>query len=146
MLVEDLLNLARVHVVATSDDHVLLAVAGVKPAVLDRLAGRGGALPIALHHVRAADHDLADLVHRTLVAMLVDDLHLHVLDRRSNRPRLALAIGIVKRSDRRCLGESIALEHLAVERTIEAAQYLDRKRRAARDADAQGGVVKGRSE
>src|ERR1017187_6501743 len=144
MLVEDLLNLARVHVVATSDDHVLLAVddeevallvdppevAGVKPAVLDRLAGRGGALPIALHHVRAADHDLADLVHRTLVAMLVDDLHLHVLDRRSNRPRLALAIGIVKRSDRRCLGESIALEHLAVERTIEAAQYLDRKRRA----------------
>ena len=58
VLVEDLLDLARVDVVAAADDHVLLAVddeevavlvdgrhvAGVQPAVADRLGGRVGRL------------------------------------------------------------------------------------------------------
>src|ERR1700757_1653428 len=75
MLVKDFLDLARIHVVPAPDDHVLLAVddeevavridprdvAGVKPAVADRLPGRVAAPPVALHDVVALDDDLADL-------------------------------------------------------------------------------------
>src|SRR5580692_9069332 len=75
MLVEHLLDLPRVDVVAAPDDQVLLAVhdvevavlvdpgqvTGVEPAVADRLSGGLGAIPVALHHVRPADDDLAHL-------------------------------------------------------------------------------------
>ena len=73
---EDLLDLARVHVEATADDHVLGAVddvveavlvptgqvAGAEPAVPHHL-GRGlGAVVVALHDVVTADGDLTDAV------------------------------------------------------------------------------------
>src|ERR1700677_5382595 len=90
VLVEDLLDLARVHVVAAADDQVLLPVddvevaagvdpgqvAGVEPAVADRLGGGLRALPVALHHVRPADDDLADLAWGHLAAFLVDPAQL----------------------------------------------------------------------
>ena len=85
----------------------------------------------------ALDEDLADLALRDLVAVVVDDLHLDAGDRRADRARLALAVGVVERRDRRGLGQAVALEHLAAERLLEAAQDLDRHRRAARGADAQ---------
>src|SRR3954462_13629221 len=75
VLVEDLLDLARVDVVAAADDQLLLAVddeevavlvdlahvAGVEPAVDDPLVGFLGLVPVALHDVVALDGDLADL-------------------------------------------------------------------------------------
>src|SRR5580700_12089765 len=75
MLVEHLLDLSRVDVVAAADDQVLFPVhdvevavgvdagqvAAVEPAVADRLGGGLGAVPVALHHVRPADDDLAHL-------------------------------------------------------------------------------------
>ena len=74
MLVEDVLDLARIHVVSATDDHVLLAiddeevtvlvdpgqVAGAEPAVIvDRVCGGLRVVPVTLHHVVAADHDLS---------------------------------------------------------------------------------------
>src|SRR4051812_47432316 len=75
VLVQDLLDLARIDVVAAADDHVLLAVddeevailvelrhvAGVEPAPAHDLLRRVGPAPVALHDVVAADADLADL-------------------------------------------------------------------------------------
>ena len=94
MLVEHLLDLARVHVVAAADDHVLLAVddeeeavlvdlaevAGVEPAVADRLLGGVRAAEVALHDVVALDGDLADLAGGDLVVVVVDDPHLDAVD------------------------------------------------------------------
>jgi hypothetical protein len=73
---QDLLDLARVDVVAAADDQVLLAVddeqvavvvavgevAGVEPAALERLRGLLGLVVVALHDVVAADDDLADVL------------------------------------------------------------------------------------
>ena len=73
--VDDLLDLARGDVLAARLDHVLLAVddvevalvvedaevAGVQPAVAERLGRLGGVVPVAEHRLRRAVHDLADL-------------------------------------------------------------------------------------
>src|SRR3954464_12781826 len=156
VLVEDLLDLARVDVVAAADDHVLLAVddeevavlvdaghvARVEPAVAQDLLRGVVAVPVALHEVVAADRDLADLALAHLVAVLVDDLHLDALDRRPDGARLALLVGVVEGRDRRGLRQAVALEDLAPERLLEAAQDLDGERRATRDAQPQArGVV-----
>ena len=108
-----------------------------------RLGGGLGPLPVALHHVVAADDDLADLTLGHLVALVVDDPHLHVLDRRADRAGLALAVGVVERRHRRALREPVALEDLAAERLVEPAQELDGHRRAARPAQPQSAHVVG---
>ena len=56
-----------------------------------------------------------------VVAVVVDDLHLDALDRRADRARLALAVGVVERRHRRGLRQAVALEDLAAERVLEAA-------------------------
>src|SRR3954447_18160397 len=151
MLVEDLLDLARVDVVAAADDQLLLAVddeevavlvdlghvATVEPAVLDRVLGGVGLVPVALHDVVALDDDLADLALVDLVAVVVDDLHLDALDRRADRALLALALAVVERGDRRGLAQAVPLEDRAIELVLEVAHELAGQRRAARDTDAQ---------
>src|SRR3954463_7452883 len=94
MLEQQLLELARVDVVALVDEHVLLAVddgevavlvdradvAGAQPAVLEHL-GRGlDLVVVTAHHLRAADADLA-----------LDEGHLGVEDRYADRAHLAYA-------------------------------------------------------
>src|SRR5436305_4828018 len=110
MLVEHFLDLARVDVVAASDDHLLLAIddeevtvfidlrhiARVKPAVANRLGGGVVLVPVALHHVVPPDHDLADLARRHLVALIVDDSHLDSFDWRPDRSRLALPVRVIE--------------------------------------------------
>src|SRR5512144_2037962 len=75
---EDLLDFTRVDVEPAPQNHVLLPVddgdepllvpdgqvTGSEPFVDDRGLGRLGAVPVALHHVVAADHYLADLARR----------------------------------------------------------------------------------
>src|ERR1700709_525228 len=155
VLVEHLLDLARVDVVAAADDQVLLAiydvevallvalrhVPRVEPAAAHRLRGGVGALPVALHDVVAADHDLADFALGDLVVVLVEDLHLYPFERGADRPRLALAIGGGAGGEPRGLREAIALEHDRPEGLLEAAQHLDRHRGAAGDAGPKGGGV-----
>ena len=62
-------------------------------------------------------------------------LHLDAGDRDADRAGLALAVGRLNERDRARLGQPVALEHLAAERLLEAAQHLDRHRRAAGDAE-----------
>src|SRR5205823_1193222 len=95
---QHLLYLAREDLEARDVDHVLHAVddeeiavgvavadvAGMKPAVADRLRGGRGVAEIALHDVGPFDHDLAALAAGDLPALEVDDLHLDVLDRRAD--------------------------------------------------------------
>src|SRR6266487_955871 len=81
VLVEHLLDLPRVDVVAAADDQVLLPVHDVEVAVFGHL----GTLPVALHHVRPADDDLAHLALRDLVVFAVHGAHLDVPDGRADR-------------------------------------------------------------
>src|SRR5690606_35557563 len=91
MLVERVLDLRRVHVLATADEHVLLAVhnahmaiavthrdvTGAEPPV--RTEHRpGGVLvaPVTAHDVRAAHHQLPRLPYGHRPAVVVDQLDL----------------------------------------------------------------------
>src|SRR5215210_2852925 len=157
VLVEHLLDLARVDVVAAADDQVLLAVddeevavlvhaghvAGVEPAAAHAVLRGLGPAPVALHDVVAADDDLADLARRQVVVVVVDHLHLDALDRRADRARLALAVGVVERGHRRRLAQAVPLEDDAAELVLEGAHDLHRHRRAARSAQAQARGVGG---
>src|SRR5690606_31999788 len=96
-------DLARVHVEAAAQDHVLLAVddpvaavgvavadvAAVEPAVAQRLGGGVRPLPVALHHVVAADHDLAALAVAEQAVLVVDDAELDAPHRVADRAGLA---------------------------------------------------------
>src|SRR4051794_3046841 len=129
MLVEHLLDLARIHVVATADDEVLLAVddrvvavrvpccdvTGAEPAIGDRLGRRVGAVPVALHDVLAADSDLAWVADGYLVAVVVEQPQLAAPDGEPDGAGLAFVTGLVERGDRRGLGKAVALVDLAAE-------------------------------
>src|SRR5262249_9314030 len=98
MAIEEFLNLARIDVFATADDHVLDAaddvaialridgseVAGVHPARrIDRLARARFVIPIAEHHAIAARQQLARRAGRHDAPLAIDDFH---LDMRLNAP------------------------------------------------------------
>jgi hypothetical protein len=89
----------------------------------------------------AANGDLADLALGHLVAVVIDHLHLNPPNRRPDRARLAIAVGMVERRHGRGLRQPVALEDDAAERRLERAQDLHGQRRAARDAQPQRGDV-----
>ena len=110
MPVEELLDLARIDVLAAADDHVLEAaddvdvallvhrreVAGVHPAgLVDGLLRLGLVVPVALHHRVAAGAELACLAARHHAALGIDDLDLdmgkHLAHRRD--PALDRIVG-----------------------------------------------------
>src|SRR5688572_27104177 len=85
---DDLLDLVRIHVEARHEDHVLLAVhdadesllvhdadvAGMEePVLTDHLGGLVGPLPVAGHHLRPADADLARLAERHVAVVVIAD-------------------------------------------------------------------------
>ncbi len=157
MLVQHVFNLARVHVVPATNDQILVPaddpevpvrvdpgeVFGVEPAVADR-GGRGlGTLPVPLHHVVTADHDLAGLALRHLNAAVVDDPHLHSGDGGADRAGLAWGVQAAERGDRRGLRQPVPFEHDAIERGLEGAQHPDRNGRATGDGEPEPGDVIG---
>ena len=97
---EGILDLERVHVLAAGDDHVLGSIEQVEvvlvvdvadvtravPAVDERRLGRLRVLPVADHHVRPSDDDLAGDARRARVAVGVDDAHLDTHDLLADRP------------------------------------------------------------
>ena len=124
MGVQHLFDLAAVHVLAAGDDHVLHPVddveeallvtaghvAGVEPAALERLGGALLVAEVALQHLLAADHDLADDAGRALVHVLVDDLHVGEAHRRAaRREQVLLAV------DRPLVGRLREREHVAAQ-------------------------------
>src|SRR5262245_4531180 len=83
---DNFLDLTRVDVCTTGDDHVLLAirdvqvaifvkmthVAGMEPAVAERLRGRVGVVPVTLHHEVATYDDLPRRSRRNITVHVVD--------------------------------------------------------------------------
>src|SRR5690606_7096561 len=128
MLDEHFLDLTGVDVAAPADHHVLGAVpqgevaavverahvAGVEPAVAQRVRGRGGIAPVARHHHIAAAHDLPDLADggRPAVGSQHRDLH--------SGP------GMADRSEHRVFGHGAGLVEM-----VRAPQTGDRHRRLA---------------
>src|SRR5258708_2520518 len=88
VLEQHLFDIAGVHVQPAADDHVLLAVddievavgvhaadvAGVQPAVANRLGGDVRHPVVALHDIGATNADFAELANRNLTVVLVEDL------------------------------------------------------------------------
>src|SRR5262245_20523204 len=127
VVVERALDLDAVHVLAAADHHVLGAVhdvdealvveaaevAGAQPARDEGLGGRLGLAPVALHHVRSLDPDLADLAGRKRpAARVVRSHHLHLAHRHRSTHAVGLALvvgGAVEGGDRRGLGEAVAV-------------------------------------
>ena len=104
-------------------------VACVEPAVDDRVGRCLGILPVAGHHVLAADDDFSLGAVRHLVALFIADLAVHRLDEAARRTedRVSFRVGT---DDRRGLGQAIALEHRHSHSAEEALQ-LDVQQRAA---------------
>ena len=88
-------------------------VAGVVPAVAQRLRGRCGVAPIFEEHVRAAHGDLAGRAGRHLAARVIDDLRLADEARQAGRARARAgrrdSRGVDR--DRAGLGRAVDLQH-----------------------------------
>src|SRR5690606_23637414 len=127
-LVEILLDLRRPdleaghvdHVLHTVDDvHIAVVVhpahvARVQPATAQGPVGLLRTVPVALHHPRPADADLAPLPARQLAVVLVEDGQLEALDRATHRTE-AMLDAIVVAGERRAFRESVALVHAPAE-------------------------------
>jgi hypothetical protein len=127
---EHRLDLDGVHVLAAGDDHVLGAVdheevavlvltgevAGAVPAVHQGGRGRVRPVPVAEHHVRPADPELADLPDRRA------HLGLHTRDGHAHRRRPRVVVGAGQPCDgRRGLGHAVELDDVAVGEPLEHA-------------------------
>ncbi len=143
---DGLLHLNRRDIFAAADDDVLFPVddvhvifvvpdrhvAGVQPAIDDRAAGRFRLLVIAVHHVIAANNNLADTLH---IARHISPLRIHhanfVADDRPARRRfVARAIFLAAivhcvfiaggGRDRAGLSQSVARHHVATKCLLHA--------------------------
>ena len=149
--VEDVLDLARVDVVAAADDQVLLAVddeeeavlvdvaevAGVEPAVGDRLggglAGGRGSRVITLTP-RTTSSPTCSPARRQRAVLRVPDLDLDAADRLADAVDPPFLGAQVERRGRRGLGQAVALEDHDAEGALELVDHLGGDRRAAGDA------------
>src|SRR4051812_15336277 len=132
MRAQHLLDLARIDVVAADDDHVLLAVAdveiavgvdladvaGIEPAVAQRLGGLLRPVAIALHDLRPARADFAEL----------DDLDLGLRHRDADRARLGNTICRIEGEHRTGFGLPITLIDRSPHGVAPALERLRRQR------------------
>src|SRR5687767_3455588 len=153
---QHLLDLVRVHVEARHQDHVLLAVddaheallvhdadvAGVQEAVAaEDLGGLVGALPVALHHLRPLDADLARLAERHVLVVVVAQ---HDLGRRhwqADRAVVGLEVERIHRRARAGLGQAVALEQRAAGDLLPAIGHRLLHRHAAAHAQPHLGEI-----
>ena len=149
----DVLAAAQHHVLGPVDDEdeavVVDAgdVAGVEPAVLDRLRRRLGSVEVALHHDRAAHAQLADDVGAGCqhVALGTDEASVEGGHDRSTRQRLVeVEPGGVGGDDAAGLGEAVAGGRpAAAERLLDLVDEVRLHRRAATGEAAQRRRVTG---
>ena len=157
MSVEHLLDVAGVDVVAAGEDHLLLAVHDEEVAILVHLGDVAGEepaiglqdhlrllghVPVALHHLRPLDHQLANLAHRQL---LLPRLHVHDLGVGVGEGKadagLALPVDGVAMGHRRCLGEAVALHQLPAGDLLEPGPDLVGQGHGSGDAGLDGANV-----
>src|SRR5207342_3881358 len=107
-----------------ADDHVLQAVddvvvavgialsdvAGVEPAIADRLRGRLGTAPVALHDVVPAHHDLAGVVVAEQLAVVAHDPDLGTHDRHADAAGYALGVEVIEGGDRTGLRKAVTYQ------------------------------------
>src|SRR6188768_871648 len=126
VLEQHLVDLARVHVEAADDDHVLLAVdeedetlfvdvadvARVHPAVAIRARRLLGLIAITRTHLRAAHAQLAALTKRqhAIATLEIHDLQLGARHGIAHGEQLALAAAVHVEAKRRALGHAPTLE------------------------------------
>src|SRR2546428_4222079 len=120
MRVEDLVDLAWVHLESGDDDHLLYPVddeeiavlvhphdvARMKPAIAQDERSLVGLPPVAVHDVRPTDAELTGLalVDLARAGLEVDDLAVDIGHRDADRPGLARSLARVRMRDRRGLG------------------------------------------
>src|SRR2546423_4983454 len=146
---ERFLDLARIHVEAGDDDHLLLAIhdrdvpvgvhgrdiAGVEPTVAEGLGRLVGPLVVAVHELRAAEDQLTRLArrHLLLTGIQIDDLRLDVGVRDADRADLLLPLTEqrVAVRHRRGFGKAVALDETRPGELYELPMRLDEERRGA---------------
>ena len=168
VLGQGVLDLDRVHVLGAGDDHVLepvdhvevavrvgvRAVTGAVPAVDERRLGLLRAVPVAQHHVRAADPELADLPRPQRRVRGIANLDLDARHRRAHRGEAAairllarMAAAVVLRREMRDrgrrLGHAVKLRDLAREPVQHAPLQLGRDRRGGVLDVAQAAQIRG---
>ncbi len=152
MFLDDLFDVGRIDVEPACDDHVLLAVhdvkvpvlvhfgnvAGIEPAVLEDVAGLGGHIPVALHHHRAFEAQLADFPDTQFLIRIVqaDDLALDVGERQADAAHAVLAIDRVAVTGRGRFGKPIAFAQPAAGQLFKLVLRLWHEWRAPADARA----------
>ncbi|OPY93201.1 MAG: hypothetical protein A4E73_00360 [Syntrophaceae bacterium PtaU1.Bin231] len=148
MLVERLVDVARIDVEAAGDDHVLLAVhdveiavrvhrgdvAGVAPAVAERVGRLLGPVLVPFHHLGPLDDEFAALAGRHVLHAVVqiDDAAERVGDRHAHAAHLAGAArkGVDVRHRRR-LRHAEPLDDRRPRDLLEIVDHLHRQRRAS---------------
>ena len=149
MLIEHLLDLARVDVVAAADDHLLLAIdeeevaalvepaeiTGGEPALgVDRGRRRGRVVPVPVDDRRSSE---LHLTHAPLVR--IRDANLGAARRATNGAGLSQPPGREGRRETAHLGQAVALVDVCCERLLEARarrRSERRRRRCARSGEA----------
>ena len=151
ILIENLLDLARIDVDAVDQQHVLFSICDVKvtvrvavsdvarqqPAVAHGLRRGGGLAPVAQHDVGAAHTDFPRLAGRQQFARVGLNGNLHVGNGPPNRTVLPRAGDGLEGNDRTGFAQAVAFEEGDRKPGGEFAQNFARQRRAAADADAQ---------
>jgi len=160
VVVEELLDLARVNVLPATDHHVLepandlevallvhgAEIARVVPAVLvKRGMGGRGIVVITFHNAVAAGADLADLAERyDLAGLGINDLEFCVRECTPDRgdPAFERILGRGHRDARTCLGLAVHDHDLAhVHLRVDLLHHFNRAGRACHDAGAEGSQI-----
>src|SRR5450759_5166887 len=88
-------------------------VAGVEPPVLESLGGAVLVAPVTLHHVGAADYELADFAAAEFLALVIHHLDVHTGDGHADRP--GPPDEGVHRDDRGRLNQPVSFDEAAAE-------------------------------
>src|ERR1700678_4094557 len=156
VLIDGLLDVARIDVEAAAEQHVLGSVDDENEAVLVHVADVAGAeesvrrhrlrgllrlFPVSLHHVRALDADFAAFAELDFALRVgdVDELHVRAGIRKAAGAGPSSPLARVEGSSRRSLRHAPSLVQLAADNAFEPFLHSERQRGAARTAQAQGG-------
>src|SRR5690349_19634009 len=121
----DFFQFTRIDVVSAAKDHVFFTiddgeisvsvhnadVTGVKPTVAESLSRSFGTFVVAFHYVMSANYDLASLSSRNFRFVIINTFDLGTHQRLADCSGFCRTRQMIKTSERRSLGQSVALTH-----------------------------------